>query len=169
MNAQKLHLLAVAAAVAATLAMATTPALASGAKAGHDHGHAAAPHKLALDHGKKWGTDETLRTSMDRIRAAVEPQLGAAHAGKLSPADYAALAGKVENEVATIVGNCKLEPKADAMLHLVIADLGAGTDAMAGKASKARPEQGLAKVAGAVNNYGRYFEHPGFKPIAMGH
>jgi len=168
MNAQKLHLLAVAAAVAATLAMATTPALAAGAKAEHDH-HGAAPARLALDHGRKWGTDETLRTSMDRIRAAVEPQLAPAHAGKLSPADYAALAGKVENEVATIVGNCKLEPKADAMLHLVIADLGAGTDAMAGKARKTRPEQGLVKVAGAVNNYGRHFEHPGFKPIAMGH
>jgi len=168
MNAQKLHLLAVVAAVAATLAMAATPALAAGAKAEHDH-HGAAPARLALDHGRKWGTDETLRTSMDRIRAAVEPQLAAAHAGKLSPADYAALAGKVENEVATIVGNCKLEPKADAMLHLVIADLGAGTDAMAGKARKAKPEQGLAKVAGAVNNYGRYFEHPGFKPIPLGH
>jgi len=168
MNAQKLHLLAVVAAVAATLAMAATPALAAGATAEHDH-HGAAPAKLTLDHGKKWGTDETLRNGMDRIRAAVEPQLAAAHAGKLSPADYATLAGKVENEVATIVGNCKLEPKADAMLHLVIADLGAGTDTMAGKAKKAKPEQGLVKVAGAVNNYGRYFEHPGFKPIALGH
>lgn len=168
MNAQKLHLLAVAAAVAASFAMASAPALAAGAKAEHDH-HAAAPAKLALDHGKKWGTDEALRTGMERIRNAVEPQLQAAHAGKLSPADYAALAGKVENEVAGIVGNCKLEPKADAMLHLVIADLGAGTDAMAGKARKAKPEQGLVKVASAVNNYGRYFDHPGFKPIHLGH
>ena len=168
MNAQKLHLLAVAAAVAASFAMASAPALAAGAKAGHDH-HAAAPAKLSLDHGKKWSTDEALRTGMERIRSAVEPQLAAAHAGKLSPADYAALAGKVENEVAGIVGNCKLEPKADAMLHLVIADLGAGTDAMAGKAKKAKPEQGLVKVASAVNNYGRYFEHPGFKPIPLGH
>lgn len=168
MNAQKLHLLAVAAAVAASFAMASTPALAAGAKAEHDH-HAAAPARLSLDHGKKWGTDEALRTGMERIRNAVEPQLAAAHAGKLSPADYAALAGKVENEVAGIVGNCKLEPKADAMLHLVIADLGAGTDAMAGKAKKAKPEQGLVKVASAVNNYGRYFDHPGFKPIPLGH
>lgn len=168
MNAQKLHLLAVVAAVAASLAMASAPSLAAGAKAEHDH-HAAAPAKLSLDHGKKWGTDETLRTGMQRIRAAVEPQLAAAHGGKLSPADYAALADKVENEVATIVGNCKLEPKADAMLHLVIADLGAGTDAMAGKVKKAKPEQGLVKVASAVNDYGRYFEHPGFKPIRLGH
>ncbi|HEY0884198.1 MAG TPA: hypothetical protein VGE20_02895 [Ramlibacter sp.] len=168
MNAQKLHLLAVAAAVAASFAMASAPALAAGAKAEHDH-HAAAPAKLALDHGKKWGTDEALRSGMERIRSAVEPQLAAAHAGKVSPADYAALAGKVENEVAGIVGNCKLEPKADAMLHLVIADLGAGTEAMAGKAKKAKPEQGLVKVASAVNNYGRYFDHPGFKPIHLGH
>ena len=132
--------------------------------AGHDH-HADAPAKLSLNQGRKWGTDEPLRAGMDRIRGLVEPRIGAAHAGKLRPADYRELAGRVENEVAGIVANCKLEPEADAMLHLVIADIGAGTDAMAGKDAKARPALGLVKVAQAVNQYGSHFEHPGFKPI----
>jgi hypothetical protein len=51
------------------------------------------------------------------------------------------------------------------MLHLVIADLGEGTEAMAGKNAKLPPAQGLAKVALAINEYGSHFDHPGFKPI----
>ena len=45
----------------------------------------------------------------------------------------------------------------------------AGTDAMAGKAPKLKPQQGLVQVATAVNNYARYFDHPGFQPIHLGH
>ncbi len=138
------------------------PALAQTATHSHD---AAAPHKLTLNQGHKWGTDEPLRDGMGRIRGLVEPQLGAAHAGKLTPAQYRELATQIETEVGGIVANCKLEPKADAMLHLVIADLGEGTDAMAGKNAKLRPALGLVKVAQAVNQYGSHFDHPGFKPI----
>lgn len=134
----------------------------------HDHG-ASAPHKLALNQGRKWATDEPLRAGMDRIRGLVEPRLGAAHAGKLTPAQYQELAGQVEKEVGGIVASCKLEPKADAMLHLVIADIGAGTDSMAGKDAKRRPALGLVKVAQAVNQYGSHFDHPGFKPIGTAH
>ena len=134
----------------------------------HDHA-AAAPHNLALNQGRKWATDEPLRAGMGRIRGLVEPQLGAAHAGKLTPAQYRELATQVETEIGGIVANCKLEPKADAMLHLVIADLGAGTDAMAGKDAKTRPALGLVKVAQAVNQYGSHFDHPGFKPIRNVH
>ena len=119
-----------AVAAAAMIAALNAPVLAQ--TAAHDHG-AAAPHKLTLNQGRKWATDEPLRAGMSRIRGLVEPQLGAAHAGKLTSAQYRELATQVETEVGGIVANCKLEPKADAMLHLVIADLGAGTDAMAGK------------------------------------
>jgi hypothetical protein len=160
-----------AAALAAVLAVvlaaaASTPALAQAGA--HDHG-AAAPHKLALNHGRKWASDEPLRAGMGRIRSLVEPQLAAAHAGKLTPAQYRELATQVETAVGGIVANCKLEPEADAMLHLVIADIGAGTDTMAGKDARARPALGLVKVAQAVNQYGSHFEHPGFKPIRSVH
>jgi hypothetical protein len=153
----------VATAFAASLA---GPVLAQTAVHSHD---AASPHKLSLDQGQKWATDEALRNGMSRIRGLVEPRLGAAHAGKLSAAQYSELATQVEVEVGTIVANCKLDPKADAMLHLVIADLGESTEAMAGKNPKLRPAQGVAKVALAVNEYGRHFDHPGFKPIRNVH
>jgi hypothetical protein len=142
------------------------PVLAQTTSHSHD---AASTHRLALNHGRKWATDEPLRAGMDRIRGLVEPQLGAAHAGKLTAAQYRELATQVETEVAGIVANCKLEPKADAMLHLVIADIGAGTDTMASKDSLAGPAFGLVKVAQAVNQYGSHFDHPGFKPIRNVH
>ena len=78
-------------------------------------------------------------------------------------------ATQVESEVGGIVANCKLEPKADAVLHVVIGEIGAGTDAMAGKDPKRRPAQGMVQVAQALNDYGRTFDHPGFKPIHDGH
>ena len=40
---------------------------------------------------------------------------------------------------------------------------------MAGKEPKAKPLQGFGVTVTALNNYGRYFDHPGFKPIATGH
>jgi uncharacterized protein with PIN domain len=154
-------------AAAAALALALSAA-ALAQTAAHDHG-AAAPHKLTLNQGHKWATDAPLRAGMGRIRGLVEPQLAAAHAGRLTPAQYRELATRIETEVGGIVANCKLEPKADAMLHLVIADIGAGTDAMAGKDATARPALGLVEVARAVNQYGSHFDHPGFKPIRNVH
>ena len=166
MKTPKWTLLTTAVAVLAMAAALSVPVLAQ--TAAHDHG-AATTHKLALDQGRKWATDEPLRAGMGRIRGLVEPQLGAAHAGKLTPAQYRELATQIETEVGGIVANCKLEPKADAMLHLVIADVGEGTDAMAGKSAKVRPALGLVKVAQAVNQYGSHFDHPGFKPISNVH
>jgi hypothetical protein len=166
MKTERWNLLRTAVAAAAIAAALGAPALAQ--TAAHDHS-AAAPHKLALNQGSKWGTDEPLRAGMGRIRGLVEPQLGAAHAGKLTPAQYRKLATQVETEVGGIVANCKLEPKADAMLHLVIADLGEGTEAMAGKNPKVRPALGLVKVAQAVNEYGSHFDDAGFKPIRIDH
>ena len=160
------ELFIVAAATAALAASSVGPALAQTTAHSHD---AAAPHKLTLNQGRKWVTDEPLRAGMGRIRGLVEPQLGAAHAGKLTPVQYRELAAQVETEVGGIVANCKLEPQADAMLHLVIADIGAGIDAMAGKDAKLRPALGLVKVAQAVNQYGSHFDHPGFKPIRNAH
>jgi hypothetical protein len=158
--------LPVALAALAVVATLGGPAWAQGAAHSHD---AASEHTLSLDNGRKWATDEPLRAGMDRIRGLVVSQLDAAHAGKLNAAQYKTLASKIETEVGGIVANCKLEPKADAMLHLVIADIGAGTDVMAGKSAKQRPVNGLAKVVDAVNQYGKHFDHPGLAPIHAGH
>jgi hypothetical protein len=166
LSTRDLFIAAAAAAAAVLAASSVGPALAQTATHSHD---AAAPHKLTLNQGKKWSTDEPLRAGMGRIRGLVEPQLGAAHAGKLTPAQYSELATRIDTELGGIVADCKLEPKADAMLHLVIADLGDGTGAMTGKNPGLLPALGLVKVAQALNRYGSHFEHPGFRPIRNVH
>ena len=139
---------------------ASQPGLAADA-----HSHAAgAPAKLALDHGKKWTTDAPLRQRMGEIRALIAAQIGPIHQGKLAPAEYAALGAAVEGKVASIVAECKLPPEADAMLHLIVADLVAGADIMQGKAA-GKPADGAHKVVTAANAYGRYFNDAGWKPL----
>jgi hypothetical protein len=128
----------------------------------HDHGHA--PAAKPLPAGKRWATDTPLRESMARIRAAFEPKLGAIHNGKLAPADYKALAQATEAQVANIVANCKLPPDADAALHGVLAQIGEGSEAMSGKAGM-KPRDGALKVVKALGEYGRTFDHPGWKAL----
>lgn len=159
-----LHTARLAAALFAALLADTAPA-----QTGHHHHDSAPSHELGLDHGRKWSTDTTLRSAMQRIHNLVDAQLGASHAGKSSAAQLRASAGKIDAEIAAIVADCKLEPRADAMLHLVIADLIEGAGAMAGQDTKLTPEQGLARTAKAVNDYGHHFDHPGFRPLHTGH
>lgn len=145
-------------------AIAFTAALALGGAAfaaeEHDH-HGAAEAKLVLNHGKKWQTDAPLRKGMENIRAAVAKDVKAIHADKAAPKQYQALAAKVNGEVAYIVQNCKLPEDADAQLHLVIAELMAGAEAMQGEHARA----GAERVAKTLNQYGKFFDHPGWRNL----
>ena len=58
---------------------------------------------------------------------------------------------------------CKLPPEADAQLHLVIADVIAGADAMKGAKDAKSGRAGLVKVDGALKSYAKHFDHPGWK------
>lgn len=137
-----------------------TPALAA-----DSHQHAAGePTTLTLDRGKKWPTDEPLRRHMSEIRAALDARHQGIHKGTLALADYTALGALIEARVASIVADCKLDPAADAQLHLIVAELVAAADAMQGK-SKTKPANGALRAVQAINNYGRYFNHPGWKNI----
>lgn len=129
------------------------------------HQHAAGAVKLTLDNGKKWATDEPLRQGMDHIRTAMQASLHQIHNDKLSPAKYNDLANKVSTEVGGIVAQCKLEPKADAQLHLVVADLLEGVETMQGKTKTVKRQAGAVKVLAALGNYGNHFDHPNWQPI----
>jgi hypothetical protein len=131
----------------------------------HEHDHGAAPAKLTLNDGKKWATDEPLRKAMENIRNAMDASLHDIHESKLSNAKYGELARRINGEVGSIVANCKIEPKADAQLHLVIADLLDGAEAMEGKAGKVKRQNGAVKVLGALEKYGSHFDHQGWRPI----
>ncbi|HSD61428.1 MAG TPA: hypothetical protein VLC55_11300 [Burkholderiales bacterium] len=131
----------------------------------HPHHDQGAPATLTLDQGRKWPTDEPLRQGMERMRAAMAQALPAIHADTTKAPQYRSLAGPVQKEVAYIVANCHLAPDADAMLHQLIAELLAGADAMQGKAKGVTPREGAIKVVQALDDYGRYFDHPGWQPL----
>jgi hypothetical protein len=152
----------------AALAAAVALALAGPAFAAndvHDHGHGAGQAKLVLNQGKKWQTDAPLRQGMSNIRGAVAQDVEAIHANQATPNQYEALAAKVTGEVAGIVQNCKLEPEADAQLHIVVAELLAGAEAMEGKEKGVTRRAGAERVAKALNAYGEHFDHAGWKRL----
>jgi hypothetical protein len=151
-------------ALAAALAGAALLGLPAATLAGeHRHG-ATETHKLELDQGKKWSTDEPLRNGMAQIRSLVEAQHAGIHKGTLKPADYAALGSKVEEQVGYIVQNCKLPPEADANLHVILEEMLEGVEAMKAEEKKS-PRAGAEKLVAALNSYGRYFDHPGWKRL----
>lgn len=133
-----------------------------------EHGHEGeaghGPAKLALNKGMKWETDAPLRQGMAALRASLAEKLEAIHKGKLTPGEYQALGARIDIEVGAMVAQCKLEPQADAMLHLVIADLLASAEVMQGK-HKGSPAAAARKAVGALNSYGRYFDDPQWKAL----
>lgn len=137
--------------------------LAAAEMAAHDHG--TAPSRLQLNAGKKWATDAPLRKGMENIRNAMDAALQDIHASRLSAAQYTELAKKVNGEVNGIVASCKLDPQADAQLHIIIANTLEGAEVMQGKIKGSARQNGAVKILGALKNYAVYFDHPNWKPI----
>lgn len=148
----------VTAMLAACLSVCVQVALAQDHHAHHGGGAA----QLTLNNGKKWATDDNLRHGMASIRDALAAELPAIHSGKASAEQYDALAKKVHDQIAFMVQNCKLGKEADAMLHLVLAEITAGADTMAGQKDNKTKRQGAEKIANAMEGYATYFDHPGW-------
>lgn len=128
----------------------------------HDHGQGhGADQQLQLDHGRKWQTDDALRQGMERIRSDFVASLPAIHNDRLTAEQYAAFADRINSHVQYIVNNCKLEPKADAQLHIVLAEVMDGTGTM----DDGQREQGAVTLMKALNAYGEHFDHPGWQPV----
>jgi len=98
------------------------------------------------------------------MRADLAGKLHAIHKGSLAKEDYAALGKTIEGQLGVIVSQCKLGTQADAMLHIVLADLVGAADVMQGKAA-GQPAEAAHRAALALNSYGKYFAHPGWQPI----
>ncbi|PWC32002.1 hypothetical protein TSO221_31940 [Azospirillum sp. TSO22-1] len=127
-----------------------------------DHSHDAGAMTLTLDHGRKWPTDESLRTGMSGIRTAMAAALEPIHKNTLPAARYGELAAAIETQVERIVKNCKLPDAADAQLHIVLAQIHEGVEGMKG----AERQAGAVKVVTALDAYGKHFDDTGWKPLA---
>lgn len=136
------------------------------AQTGHDaeHAHGKNEATLTLDHGKKWASDAPLRQGMDNLRTAFAEQLHAIHKNELSADGYKLLGEKTAQEINNIITQCKLKPEADAVLHVIIADMLVGADILQGRTND-KPRAGAHKVVMALQSYGQYFDHPGWKNL----
>ena len=130
------------------------------------HGSGSAVAQLQLKDGQKWQTDAPLRLGMANIRAAFDADHPAIHAGKQTDAQYAALATRIDQQVKSIVANCRLPADADANLHFIVADLLLGVSLMRGEDAKRSRHDGASLVHGALTAYGQYFDDPAWKPDA---
>ena len=139
------------------------------AATGHEHDahHGGGSAQLTLNNGQKWTTDENLRQGMANIRDALAAELPAIHGGKASAGQYHALAKKINDQVAFMVQSCKLDKEADAALHLVLAQLIAGADAMSDQKNNKARHQGAAKIIHALEEYAVYFDHPGWQGVKV--
>ena len=127
----------------------------------HDHDdHSAGA--LALNAGEKWATDEPLRLGMQRIRDAVISALAGPEQHKLNQEQAKSLADTVQKNVTYLIQNCKLEPAADANLHVLITELMQGAAMVS---SNPPSHEGVAKLVHALSAYPKYFDHPNWQPL----
>jgi hypothetical protein len=85
---------------------------------------------------------------------------------KLTNKKYESIADQIKKETDSIFKNCKLEAKADANLHLILAQILAGVNEMKSGKTVTDRQMGAHKVATALGQYGEYFDHPGWKPVS---
>lgn len=147
--------------VLALVALTSFPLL---AEEGHDH-NSHGSVTLQLDSGKKWETDAPLRKGMAGIRDALASRLGEIHASKLKKAQYTQLSDKISTYTNSIFKNCKLSPKADAQLHLVLAQILDGNQKMKSAESIQDRRAGAIRIFDALQLYPKYFDHPGWQPL----
>ncbi|HLD65583.1 MAG TPA: hypothetical protein VJA19_06045 [Pseudomonas sp.] len=150
-------------ALALAVVLASTLGHAGTSLAATSHGHGEGAQALQLDAGKRWATDAPLRQAMGTINHDMRLALPAIHEDRLPAARYGELAEVVRSQVAYMVENCKLSAEADAQLHLIIAQMLAGTDAMSG--APAGQRDGAVAVVGALGDYATYFADDTFKPL----
>ena len=143
------------------LGMAALPVLAADHNDHHDHDAVAG---LTLNNGKKWETDQPLRTGMVNIRALVE-QHARTGAGNVDARKYNELSANIDKEVNHIFQNCHLDKKADDALHRILVDIMQGSAAAGGKRAGVKRETGIVQLRHGLENYGKYFNHPGWRPL----
>lgn len=135
-------------------AMAAAPA---NAQDGHAH-HAPAAAAAQATPAQRYETDAPLRQGMGRIRTAVDA-LGHYEHGHMGPEQAATLANQVQEQVAYLIANCKLDPQADAALHVIIANLSTGAQAL-----KSNPANlaAIPPMRDALRSYPLQFNDPGW-------
>lgn len=126
-------------------------------RAQHSHQHPA-PEVAQAVPTERWASDATLRTGMAKIRTAVDA-LQHCERGHMGPEQAVEQATRIQQQITYLVANCKLEPQADAALHLIIAELGASAQALKEDPSDLSV---IPPMRQALQHYPRQFNDPGW-------
>lgn len=126
----------------------------------HSHEPSELRAEQTLNHGEKWGTDESLRQSMDNIREAMTASQDGIKKESLSAQEYQRLAEVVDKNIADIVKNSKLTK---AFHVVVLADLTQSAKLMRTSTKTQAQRVGALGVIQSLRNYGEYFQHPGWR------
>lgn len=146
-------------ALALALSLASLPALAQEGPHGHAPGHVASGTADVEAPAQRWATDAPLREGMREI-AGIVGALGHYEMGHVETGQAVMLAGQVNDAIADIVANCRLEPDADAALHIVLAALAQGATRFQQEPGDHAP---IAAMRQALADYARLFDDPGFE------
>ncbi|KHD89472.1 MAG: hypothetical protein OM95_03695 [Bdellovibrio sp. ArHS] len=119
------------------------------------HAHKETSSALVLNDGQKWQADDVLRKQMQGLEEKFASVHQLFETKKARNADFMMLAKQIGEATSQIVKNCKLEPKADATLHVIL-----------GKLLNAKENLGVAKkrlaalkeMQQSFNLYHEYFE-----------
>lgn len=150
-------------AMASILAVATGFALAvtSGTVQAVERSHAHHPHgeqaTTQVRDGQRWTTDTSLREGMSRIQDAVQQALPSDPQAVLGATEAAQLRDATNDAIAYMVDNCDLSAGADATLHLLLAEMIKGTDALSHAELR---EAGLEYIVTALQRYAEAFDEP---------
>ncbi len=128
----------------------------------HPHTHAEGSAQRAQV-GKKWETDEVLKSGMDGIRQAMLARRAEIDADKLTTQDYQKLGEVLEQHTTRIVQNCKLSKDTDRAFHsVVLSDLMRDTALMRTSPKVQIQRLSALGVMQTLRHYGENFQHPGW-------
>jgi len=145
-----------------TLVLAGLFALPVAAWPAHDDVHVShAAHATqapaAAAPARQWPTDASLREGMRRIRVAVRGLEHYEH-GHMGIAQASAAVTLVDEAIAGMFADCKLEADADVALHGLLAEFIAGAEAV--RTSPQVPMAKIARMRQALARYPQLFDDP---------
>lgn len=122
----------------------------------HSHHSKQADTQLTLNDGKKWEIDQVMNENMSKIMKENTRLASLKSAKEVTTKDYNKLSELIATSAHNIVTKCKLEPKADEVFHIILADLYIVSEHL--KDSK-KPQHAIEKLNETLSSYQKYFNH----------
>lgn len=143
-----------------TLIISSPLFAAEGTAASHEHEHdghssGAVSAQATLNNGKKWKSDATLKKNMIAMHKEFNSLHSKFESKKATQEDFKSMQTTTQKSLDDIFKNCKLEPKADATLHEVLAQLMAAKEKLEKDSSRL---DGLKQMQTGFDMFHQYFQ-----------